>query len=34
MYVFRIIFCMVLNTWLHTTLLYEGLDNVFVFPNL
>jgi hypothetical protein len=25
---------MVLNTWLHTTLLYEGLDNVFVLPNL
>jgi hypothetical protein len=25
---------MVLNTWLHTTLLYEGLDNVFTFPNL
>jgi len=24
---------MVLNTWLHTTLLYEGLDNVFALPN-
>ncbi len=34
MYVFRIIFCMVLNTSLHTKLLYEGLDNVFAFPNL
>jgi hypothetical protein len=34
MYVFRIIFHMVLNTWLHTTLLYEGFDNVFAFPNL
>jgi hypothetical protein len=34
MYVSRIIFCMVLNIWLHTTLLYEGLDNVFALPNL
>ncbi len=34
MYVFHIIFCMVLNTWLHTKLLYEGLDDVFAFPNL
>jgi hypothetical protein len=34
MYVSRIIFCMVLNTWLHTKLLYEGLDNVFALPNL
>jgi hypothetical protein len=25
---------MVLSTWLHTTLLYEGLDNVFALPNL
>jgi len=29
MYIFCIIFRMVLSTWLHTTLLYEGLDNVF-----
>jgi hypothetical protein len=34
MYVSCIIFCMVLNTWLHTILLYEGLDNVFALPNL
>jgi hypothetical protein len=34
MYVSCIIFCMVLNTWLHTKLLYEGLDNVFVLPNI
>jgi hypothetical protein len=34
MYVFRIIFCMVSSTWLHTKLLYEGLDNVFALPNL
>jgi len=34
MYVFCIIFRMVLSTWLHTTLLYEGLDNVFGLPNL
>jgi len=34
MYVFYIIFRMVLSTWLHTTFLYEGLDNVFVLPNL
>jgi len=33
-YVSRIIFRMVLSTWLHTTFLYEGLDNVFVLPNL
>ncbi len=33
-YVSRIIFRMVLSTWLHTTLLYEGLDNVFVLSNL
>jgi len=25
---------MVLNTWLHTTLLNEGLHNVFALPNL
>ncbi len=29
MYVSRIIYCMVLSTWLHTKLSYEGLDNVF-----
>jgi len=34
MYVSHIIFRMVLSTWLHTTLLYEGLDNVFALPNL
>ncbi len=34
MYVSRIISCMVLNTWLHTKLLYEGLDDVFALPNL
>ncbi len=34
MYIFRIISCMVLNTWLHTKLLYEGLDDVFALPNL
>jgi hypothetical protein len=34
MYVSRIIFCMVLSTWLHTTLLYESIDNVFALPNL
>jgi len=34
MYIFRIIFYMILNTWLHTKILYEGLDNVFVFHNL
>jgi len=33
MYVSRIIFRMVLSTRLHTTLLYEGLDNVFTLPN-
>jgi uncharacterized pyridoxamine 5'-phosphate oxidase family protein len=25
---------MVLSTWLHTTFLYEGLDNVFALLNL
>jgi len=34
MYVSYIIFCMVLNTWLHTKVSYEGLDNVFALPNL
>jgi hypothetical protein len=34
MYIFCIIFCMVLSTWLHTKLSYEGLDNVFALPNL
>jgi hypothetical protein len=34
MYISCIIFCMVLSTWLHTKLLYEGLDNVFALPNL
>ncbi len=34
MYVSCIIFCMVLSTWLHTRLLYVGLDNVFALPNL
>jgi hypothetical protein len=34
MYISHIIFCMVLNIWLHTKLLYEGLDNVFVLPYL
>ncbi len=29
MYISCIIYCMVLSTWLHTKLLYEGLDNVF-----
>jgi len=33
MYVSRIILCTDLNTWLHTKLLYEGLDNVFALPN-
>ncbi len=33
-YVSRIIFRMVLSTWLHTTILYEGLDKVFALPNL
>jgi hypothetical protein len=32
-YVSRIIFCMVLSTWLHTTFFYEGLDNVFALLN-
>jgi hypothetical protein len=26
--------CMVLSTWLHTKLLYEGLDDIFGLPNL
>jgi len=26
--------CVILGTWLHTTLLYEGLDNVFTLPNI
>ncbi len=34
MSVSRIISCMVLSTWLHTKLSYEGLDNVFALPNL
>ncbi len=34
MYVSRIIFCMVLSTWLHNKLLYEGLHNLFALPNL
>jgi hypothetical protein len=34
MYVFHIIFCTILNTWLHTKFLYTGLDNVFALPNL
>jgi hypothetical protein len=34
MYVFHIIFCMILNTLLHTKLLYEGLDNLFALQNL
>jgi hypothetical protein len=34
MYVSRIIFCMVLSTWLHTKLSYERFDNVFALPNL
>jgi hypothetical protein len=34
MYISRIVFRMVLSTWLYTTLLYEGLDNVFALPNL
>jgi hypothetical protein len=33
MYVYHIIFRIVLSTGLHTTLLYEGLDNVFALPN-
>ncbi len=33
MYAFHIIFCMVLSAWLHTKLLYAGLDNIFAFPN-
>jgi hypothetical protein len=33
MYIFHIIYC-ILSTWLHTKLLYEGLDNVFALPNL
>jgi hypothetical protein len=34
MYVYHIIFCMVLNIWLHLKLLYESLDNVFALHNL
>jgi hypothetical protein len=34
MYVSRITFCMVLSTWIHTKLLYAGLDNVVALPNL
>jgi hypothetical protein len=34
MYVSRIIFCTILSTWLHTKILYVGLDNVFALPNL
>jgi hypothetical protein len=34
MYVSHIIFCIILNTWLHTKILYEGLDNVFALQNL
>jgi hypothetical protein len=34
MYVSRIIYCMVLSTWLHTKLSYKGLDKVFALPNL
>ncbi len=34
MYVFHIIYCMVLSTWLHTKLSYGGLDNVFALRNL
>ncbi len=33
-YISHIIFRMILSTWLHTTLLYEGFDNVFALPNL
>jgi hypothetical protein len=33
MYISCIIFCMVLSTWLHTKLLYEGLHNVFTLQN-
>jgi hypothetical protein len=34
MYISHIIFCIILNTWLHTKILYEGLDNVFALQNL
>ncbi len=34
MYVSCIIYCMVLSTWIHTKLLYEGLDKIFALPNL
>jgi hypothetical protein len=34
MYVSCIIFCTILNTLLHTKLLYAGLDNVFALSNL
>jgi hypothetical protein len=33
MYASRIIFCMVLNIWVHTKLLYACRDNVFALPN-
>jgi hypothetical protein len=33
MYVFCIILCMILRIWLHTKILYEGIDNVFVLQN-
>jgi hypothetical protein len=33
MYIFYIIFCMILRTWLYIKFMYEGLDNVFVFHN-
>jgi hypothetical protein len=33
-YTYVLNICMVLSTWLHTKLLYAGLDNVFAFPNL
>ncbi len=34
MYITHIIYCMVLSTWLHTKISYEGLNKVFVLPNL
>ncbi len=34
MYASHIIYCMVLSTWLHTKLSYEGLDKVFALSNL
>ncbi len=33
MYIFYIIFCMILSTWLYIKFMYEGFDNVFVFHN-